>query len=212
MEAGCGKKKVFAVRDLLPSSNFLLPSFKPKIMKITNEIIIVDLEATCWENDRIPAGQKVDIIEIGICELNRTTRAISKKQSIYIIPERSKISKFCTDLTGITPQLIKEKGIHFEEACEKIRDEYDSTLLTWAGFGNFDKEQIMEQCDYLGIENPFSENYLNIMHQFKAYNGLYKMMGLKRALKAMNMDFEGNHHSGADDAYNAAKILRKILE
>lgn len=181
-------------------------------MKTTNTILIIDLEATCWENDRIPAGQKVDIIEIGICELNVTTKAISKKQSIYVIPERSKINKFCTDLTGITPQLIEEKGIHFEEACEKIKDEYDSTSLTWAGFGNFDKEQIMEQCDYLGIENPFSENYINIMHQFKAYNGLYKMMGLKRALKAMNMDFEGNHHSGADDAYNAAKILREILQ
>ncbi|MCX8531808.1 3'-5' exonuclease [Chryseobacterium luquanense] len=181
-------------------------------MKTTNQILIVDLEATCWENDRIPIGQKVDIIEIGICELNRTTKAISKKQSIYVIPERSKINKFCTDLTGITPKLIEEKGIHFEEACEKIRDDYDSTLLTWAGFGNFDKEQIMEQCDYLGIENPFSENYINIMHQFKAYNGLYKMMGLKRALKAMNMDFDGNHHSGADDAYNAAKILREILQ
>lgn len=181
-------------------------------MKTTNEIIIIDLEATCWENDRIPAGQKVDIIEIGICELNRTTQAISRKQSIYIIPERSKISKFCTDLTGITPKLIEEKGIYFEEACGKIRDEYNSTTLTWAGFGNFDKEQIMEQCDYLGIENPFSENYLNIMHQFKAYNGLYKMMGLKRALHAMNMDFEGNHHSGADDAYNAARILREILQ
>lgn len=78
-------------------------------MKTTNQILIVDLEATCWENDRIPTGQKVDIIEIGICELNITTQAISKKQGIYVIPERSKISKFCTDLTGITPQLIKEK-------------------------------------------------------------------------------------------------------
>ena len=187
-------------------------SFIKLIMKTTDKILIVDLEATCWENDRIPTGQKVDIIEIGICELDRTTNVISRKQSIYVIPERSKISKFCTDLTGITPQLIKEKGVHFEEACEKIRDEYDSTLLTWAGFGNFDKEQIMEQCDYLGIENPFSENYLNVMHQFKNYNGLHKMMGLKRALRAMNMSFEGNHHSGADDAYNAARILREILE
>lgn len=180
-------------------------------MKTTNEILIVDLEATCWENDRIPTGQKVDIIEIGICGLNITTNVISRKQSIYVIPERSKISKFCMDLTGITPKLIEEKGIHFEEACEKIRDEYDSTSLTWAGFGNFDKEQIMEQCDYLGIENPFSENYLNVMHQFKNYHGLHKMMGLKRALHVMNMNFEGQHHSGADDAYNAARILREIL-
>lgn len=182
------------------------------IMKTTNEILVIDLEATCWEYDRIPAGQKTDIIEIGICELNRATRAISRKQSIYVIPERSKISAFCTDLTGITPQLIKEKGIHFEEACEKIRDEYNSASLAWAGFGSFDKEQVSQQCDYLGIENPFSGNYINIMHQFRAYNGLYKMMGLKRALKALNMDFEGNHHSGADDAYNAARILREILE
>ena len=126
-----------AVSNFRPASNFLLPFLRnKKTMKTTNEILIVDLEATCWENDRIPAGQKIDIIEIGICELNRTTKAISKKQSIYVIPERSKINKFCTELTGITPQLIEEKGIYFEEACEKIKSEYHSAPLTWAGFGN----------------------------------------------------------------------------
>ncbi len=36
-------------------------------------------------------------------------------------------------------------------------------------------------------------------------------MGLKRALDYLNMDFEGNHHSGADDAYNTARILSTIL-
>ncbi|WP_294224852.1 MULTISPECIES: 3'-5' exonuclease [Chryseobacterium] len=180
-------------------------------MKTTNKIIVIDLEATCWEYDKIPPGQKTDIIEIGICTLDTDAKIISNKQSIYVIPERSKINKFCTELTGITPKLIEEKGIYFEEACEKIREEYDPESIAWAGFGAFDKEQIVEQCDYLGIENPFSGNYINIMHRFKAYNGLYKMMGLKRALKALNMEFEGNHHSGADDAYNAARILREML-
>lgn len=178
---------------------------------MNHNIIVIDLEATCWEYDRIPPGQKTDIIEIGICELNKSTKAISNKQSIYVIPERSKISAFCTELIGITPKLIKEKGIRFEEACEKIRDEYHPEMLTWAGFGAFDREQVMQQCDYLGIENPFSGNYLNIMHLFRNHNGLYKMMGLRRALNALNMNFEGHHHSGADDAYNAARILREIL-
>ncbi|MBB4807924.1 inhibitor of KinA sporulation pathway (predicted exonuclease) [Chryseobacterium defluvii] len=179
--------------------------------KTTNEILIIDLEATCWENDRIPIGQKVDIIEIGICELNLKSEIISKKQSIYIIPERSEINGFCTKLTGITPKLIEEKGIYFEEACEKIRNEYHSVPLTWAGFGNFDREQVIEQCDWLSIENPFSGHYLNVMYEFKKYFRLPKQMGLKRALDHLKMDFEGNHHSGADDAYNTAKILRKIL-
>ncbi len=88
-------------------------------MKTTNQIIIIDLEATCWENDRIPTGQKVDIIEMGICKLDLISNTISQKQSIYVIPERSEINRFCTKLTGITPQLIEEKGIYFEEACKR---------------------------------------------------------------------------------------------
>lgn len=48
-------------------------------MKTTNEIVIIDLEATCWENDRIPAGQKTDIIEIGICELKQNNAGNFKK-------------------------------------------------------------------------------------------------------------------------------------
>ena len=180
-------------------------------MKTTNEIIIIDLEATCWENDRIPIGQKVDIIEIGICKLNLTSKAISQKQSIYVIPERSEINGFCTDLTGITPQLIGEKGIYFEEACEIIRDQYYSAPLTWAGYGNFDGGQIIEQCDWLGIPNTFSGNYMNVMYEFKKYFNLHRQIGLKRALSFLNMDFEGTHHSGADDAYNTARILSKIL-
>lgn len=183
-----------------------------KTMNTTNEILIIDLEATCWENDRIPIGQKVDIIEIGICKLNLTSKAISQKQSIYVIPERSEINEFCTKLTGITPQLIEEKGIYFEEACEKIMDEYQPSTLTWAGFGGFDKEQIFEQCDWLGIENPFDGFYINIMEEFRDHFRLHKMIGLKRALDYLKMDFEGNHHNGADDAYNAAKILQKILQ
>lgn len=181
-------------------------------MKTTNQIIIIDLEGTCWENDRIPTGQKVDIIEMGICKLDLISNTISQKQSIYVIPERSEINRFCTKLTGITPQLIEEKGIYFEEACKKISDEYSPESLTWAGYGNFDREQIIEQSDWLGIENPFSGQYLNVMYEFKRHFKLYKSIGLKKALDYLKMDFEGNHHSGADDAYNTARILNKILE
>ena len=49
------------------------------------------------------------------------------------------------------------------------------------------------------------------MYEFKRHFGLHKQIGLKRALDYLNMDFEGKHHSGADDAYNTARILTKIL-
>jgi hypothetical protein len=44
------------------------------------------------------------------------------------------------------------------KACKKISDEYSPESLTWAGYGNFDREQIIEQSDWLGIENPFQDN------------------------------------------------------
>jgi inhibitor of KinA sporulation pathway (predicted exonuclease) len=36
-----------------------------KTMKTTENILIIDLEATCW-NDRTPRGQESEIIEIGV--------------------------------------------------------------------------------------------------------------------------------------------------
>lgn len=78
-------------------------------MKITNTIIIIDLEATCWRGE-VPKDQVSEIIEIGICLLDIKTRVISKNKGILIQPERSKISPFCTDLTTITQELLDKEN------------------------------------------------------------------------------------------------------
>lgn len=46
-------------------------------MKTTDNILIIDLEATCWE-DRPPRGQESEIIEIGVCIMDAKTGKISK--------------------------------------------------------------------------------------------------------------------------------------
>ena len=40
--------------------------------KILDKIIVIDLEATCWEGDP-PPGQESEIIEIGLCILDVAT-------------------------------------------------------------------------------------------------------------------------------------------
>ena len=35
---------------------------------------------------------------------------------------------------------------------------------------------------------------------------------MAKALRMANIELEGTHHRGKDDAYNIAKILRKMLE
>jgi len=91
-------------------------------MKTTKNIIIIDLEATCW-NGPVPQGQLNEIIEIGICTLNTETSEISKNKGILIKPERSKVSPFCTELTTITQELLDAEGVTFSEACKMLRTE-----------------------------------------------------------------------------------------
>lgn len=68
-----------------------------------DKVLIVDVEATCWENG-IPEGQENEIIEIGLCLLDVASWQPQDKRSIIIRPEHSTVSPFCTQLTGITQE------------------------------------------------------------------------------------------------------------
>ncbi len=181
-------------------------------MLFTDKIIVIDLEATCWEDKRIPNGAHIDIIEIGICNLVVQTGEIENKQSIYVIPERSEITSFCTTLTGITSGLIQQQGISFREACEKIVAEYEPKGRVWASFGEFDRSQFERQCSDLNVTYPLSKTHLNIKSLLALKMKFKNAKGLTKALKIIKEEFEGSHHCGADDAYNAAKILRHCLK
>ena len=74
--------------------------------KLLDKIVVVDIEATCWEG-KLPEGMISDIIEVGVCLLDVETGEITDNRGILVKPERSTISPFCTELTTITPELIE---------------------------------------------------------------------------------------------------------
>ncbi|WP_286019121.1 exonuclease domain-containing protein, partial [Candidatus Venteria ishoeyi] len=96
-----------------------------------DKIVVVDVEATCWDEKK-PDGMENDIIEIGICLLDVKTGEINENQGIIVTPERSTVSPFCTELTTITPELVKQEGVLFKTACTMLREEYLSQSRAWA--------------------------------------------------------------------------------
>ena len=80
---------------------------------------VVDIEATCWEGNP-PAGQYSEIIEVGIVVMDLSIRnqqrnrkqnngklstiRITDKKSFLIKPVASEVSRYCTELTTITPE------------------------------------------------------------------------------------------------------------
>jgi inhibitor of KinA sporulation pathway (predicted exonuclease) len=181
-------------------------------MFLYDKIIVVDVEATCWEKNEKLEGMHHDIIEIGVCKLVVETGEIIDSETFYVIPERSEISDFCTSLTGISKEIIEEKGLGFAEVCKKIKKKYGSDMRAWAAYGEYDKLLMGNQCSDLHVQYPFSDTFLNIKALFIYTKKLQKSPGLMKDLELINITPEGKQHSAKDDAYNAAMLLKWILE
>jgi len=178
-------------------------------MKQLDKIIIIDLEATCWEG-KTPEGKMSEIIEIGIALLDVQTGEISDNESIMVQPQFSEVSTFCTSLTTITQNQV-DQGIALAEACQILRDRFKSKERIWASYGAYDLNQFQRECKIKNITYPFGNEHLNIKVLTSIALKLRHATGMDGALKMLNLELEGTHHRGIDDALNIAKILRKLL-
>lgn len=179
-------------------------------MKTTDKILVIDLEATCWQGVQ-PKDQVSEIIEIGICVLDVNSGTISDNKGILVKPTKSRVSQFCTELTTITQDMLDDEGISFAEACSLLRTEYDAYQYTWASYGAYDIKMIKSQCQIRGIDYPLSQNHINVKELFTEVKGLKKKVGMNGALHILGLPLEGTHHRGVDDAKNIAKILYRCL-
>jgi inhibitor of KinA sporulation pathway (predicted exonuclease) len=198
-------------------------------------ILVVDVEATCWSTREEQGDQPNEIIEIGVAELNTRKKewTIDRKESIIVRPHFTKVSAFCTELTGWTQEDV-DKGQSIASAIARFEELFDpSENDTWVSYGAYDKRMLSSDT-FVGVgpvssygyvlgadnlplwvtkgSNPFDKmTHLNVKTLFAFKEGLSREIGLAKALARLNMPLEGRHHNGADDAYNIAKIARHIF-
>jgi inhibitor of KinA sporulation pathway (predicted exonuclease) len=76
-------------------------------------LLVVDLEATCWERQTTPAGEpqavhNMEIIELG-CALATRAGTLLDSRSFLVRPTRfPQLSEFCTTLTSITQSMVDD--------------------------------------------------------------------------------------------------------
>lgn len=178
----------------------------------TQRLVVVDLEATCWESDEHPAlaanqSNETEIIEIGaVNEAGETFRVV-------IRPRRHPVlSAFCTELTGLT-QAEVEAGVPFPEAVAAFRAwaGADEGLVV-ASWGAYDQRLLLRDSLRHGLPKP-RWTHRNIKRLFAARakrEGAPRggWMGLSAALAWAGLEFEGTPHRAVDDAVNAGRVLR----
>lgn len=178
--------------------------------KKLDHILVVDLEATCWDGNP-PPGMTNEVIELGICPVELSTLRRLEKRSILVRPEKSTVSEFCTKLTTLTTAQV-ESGIPFRDACRILEKEFDSRERVWASFGDYDRRQFEKQCADTGVRYPFGSRHLNVKTLFAMTRGLPHEVGMPQALDLLGLTMEGTHHRGDDDAWNIAAVMVEILK
>ncbi len=177
--------------------------------KKLDQILVIDIEATCWAGDP-PEGQHSDIIEIGLCVLEVATGRRLENPSILVRPERSTVSEYCTALTTLTQEEV-DAGISLREAFRLLQDQYGSRERVWASYGDYDRTKVAQECQTYGVDYPFGDRHINVKTLFALVHNLPEEVPLNRAMEMLGFALEGTHHRGGDDAWNIARILGDLF-
>lgn len=172
----------------------------------TDVLVAIDLEMACWDDGRKP--RTGEIIEVGVAAVNLRDNIIFKTSQYYVKPERDEISDFCTDLTGITQKRLDKQGRPLGEVLEVMREQYG--WHSFYGAWGRDQHVIRKECDAKGLAMPFYE-YHNLASLYIMMHGIKKKMSMKKAMAREGLTFEGQQHSGADDAYNLARLAMTFI-
>lgn len=170
--------------------------------------LVIDLEATCWENNK-HRGEN-EIIEIGACLVSKDLKIVSSLGTFVRPLIHRKLSDFCKNLTGISQEQVDSAPFfplaleNFERDVIYITDK-GLNKHTFCSWGNYDKTQLELDCQRHSFAYPFGK-HINLKNTIAQWRG-EKRKGVKRMMEAIRLQFKGIPHRGRDDAYNIARVM-----
>lgn len=168
--------------------------------------LVVDLEATCDDQRRIPQ-QQMEIIEIGAVLVDAATLEPVGDFQTFVRPVvHPALTEFCERLTTIT-QADVDGAPRFPEAIARLQRFLGDRRALFCSWGQYDRNQLALDARRHGVTLPFGEQHLNLKQRFSAQLGEERRYGMAGALRRVGLPLRGTHHRGIDDARNIARLL-----
>jgi inhibitor of KinA sporulation pathway (predicted exonuclease) len=200
---------------------------KPEIYKYLDGvqyICVLDFEANC--NDKGNRNMN-EIIEFPSVlykwNLNNNEFIQISEYQDYVTPVfTKKITKYCTDLTGITQQQV-DNGIGFRESFQNhynwLKKHISPTHLDYCTMfvtcGNWDLNTMLpKDCKRHGIYYypDIYKQFINIKISYQNTLNTPKQYGLANMMKFTDLKMDGRHHSGIDDCRNTGKLFHHLIK
>lgn len=179
-------------------------------MSTPTHYLVIDLEATCCDDDSLPR-EEMEIIEIGAIMVDAATLAPQAEFQTFVKPVRHKLlTPFCTKLTTITQADI-EPAPRFPQAILKLGEFIKGKDALFCSWGGYDRNQFRRDAQHHRVKLPLGERHMNIKEAFSRRLGESRQYGTGQALRRLGLSFTGTHHRAIDDARNIARLLPFVL-
>ncbi len=172
--------------------------------------LVIDLEATCCDDDSFPRDQ-MEIIEIGALLVEAASLAPVREFQTFVRPTRHRqLTEFCTRLTSITQAQV-DAAPRFSVAIAGLRELVRGCEPLFCSWGQYDRNQLERDARRHGVSLPLGRSHLNLKERFARQLGESRSFGVGQALRRLGLSFEGTQHRAIDDARNIARILPYAL-
>jgi len=190
-------------------------------------IICIDFEATCDELSEGHGALEVtrdtqEIIEFPWVVLNARTMEITDSVQLYVKPERTPVTEFCTQLTGITAETLEADGVSFAEAVATFARYADERLEEGSSFvicahGSWDVAQLRCEAFRKGVPlRDWMHRFVDLRQVFRfwaaAKGWAASGTSLQSMCDALGIPLSGKLHSGIDDATTIANCLARVVQ
>ena len=178
-------------------------------------LILFDTEYTAWkgsqERNWSNENEHREIIQISAYKIQNYK--VIDTLNIYVKPNiNKKLSKYITNLTGITNNKINKYGLSFKKAIETFYN--FSKFYNLYSYGN-DWKVLKENLDLNNIKEPKWHNFKNKCFDFKKYIKKHTNINPNKyssgtIYKAFNIKNNIHTHNALDDVKSMYLVFLKI--
>ncbi|MCA1972298.1 MAG: exonuclease domain-containing protein [Caenispirillum sp.] len=174
-----------------------------------DRLLFVDLELTCWRGDP-PPGEQSEIIEVGVAEVDAGDLRITRSGRYLVRPERSSVSDYCTELTGLSPDELRRHGRPLSEVFGSLRKDWGPGRKAWYAWGT-DRILLDDAVAAAGLaDHPFSPGFVDLAQLYTTLRGCGQRVSLEEALAREDLEAQGRRHSAEGDAVDAARVWMRL--
>ena len=172
------------------------------------DLIVIDLEATCWSGGQHPGSQ--EIIEIGAVRLDSKLKPAGEFRTFIKPREKPILSPFCTELTSIRQSDV-DAAPSFVEALRAFRRWIGKGPYRIASWSDYDLHQLQRDCVRYGSVLPAPLEVHLDLRALHARLRQGKPIPMVEAMTREGLSYTGRLHTGIDDARNAARMAQLLL-